>query len=328
MTVQQADLERLLLHLREGASDPRAGLFGPASASWKIGREAIIFLGGGRAALLQLAHPFVAYGVDQHSATRTDPLGRFIRTFENVFDMFFGDLDTAIASARRVHAIHRRVKGVIPEAAGDLAAGSKYDANDEEALFWVHATLVDTALLVHDLVVRPLSPSEKDAYYQESKRFAGLFGIGEHVMPPDYPAFERYNERMWESARLTVTRPALETARFLQRPPHPAMGPLWRWYMRMTAGLLPPRIRAQFELDFGPSDQAAFETSLRALRAVHPLLPSRLRWMPAYLTAERRLEGREGRHWLDRIARKAGHAARRRGLAKRPRETLTNGREP
>jgi uncharacterized protein (DUF2236 family) len=312
MTVSQPDLERLLQQLRSSVSDPRAGLYGPGSASWTIGREAAIFLGGGRAALLQLAHPFVAHGVDQHSATRTDPMGRFARTFENVFDMVFGDLDAAIASARRVHAIHRRITGVIGERAGDLEAGSAYEANDEGALIWVYATLVDTAVMVHDLVVRPLSPEEKDAYYQESKLFAQLFGIAPHLLPPDFPAFERYNRDMWESSRLTVARPALEMSRFLLRPLHPAMGPLWRWYVLLTAGLLPPRIRAEYELDFGAASQAAFDASIRVLRAAHPFLPRRVRWMPAYLSAERRLRGHEDRDWLDRATRRVTRRATRR----------------
>jgi uncharacterized protein (DUF2236 family) len=316
MTVSQPDLERHLQQLRSSVADPRAGIYGPGSASWAIGREAAIFLGGGRAALLQLAHPFVAHGVDQHSATRTDPLGRFIRTFENVFDMVFGDLDAAIASARRVHGVHRRVTGVIHERAGDLAAGSRYQANDEGALIWVYATLIDTAVMVHDLVVRPLSPGEKDAYYQESKRFARLFGIEGQLLPADYPAFERYSRQMWESDRLTVTGPALATARFLLRSPHPVAGPFWRWYVLMTAGLMPPRLRAEYELEYGASDQVVFDASIRVLRTVHPFLPRRLRWMPAYLSAERRLRGHEGRDWLDRLTRGATRRGTRRERAR------------
>lgn len=305
MTVQKRDIERLLTRLSETTPDRRAGLFGPGSATWRVSREAVIFLGGGRAALLQLAHPYVAQAVAEHSKTRTDPAGRFIRTFENVFDMVFGDLDAAFASARRVHGIHHRVTGVIPEPAGDLPSGARYEANDEGALFWVHATLIDTALMVHDLVVHPLSAADKEAYYQESKRFAQLFGIEEHHMPTDYPAFERYNRQMWESPRLTVIRPALEIARFLERPPHPTMAPFWRWYMGITAGLLPPKIRDQFELGWDEHAQKVFDSSIRSLRALHPWLPPRLRFMPAYMSAERRLAGREGRDWLDRLTRRS-----------------------
>lgn len=50
--------------------DPNVGLFGPSSKLWEVNREAIVFLGAGRASLLQLAHPWVAYGVEHHSLTR------------------------------------------------------------------------------------------------------------------------------------------------------------------------------------------------------------------------------------------------------------------
>ena len=93
--MSREDLEASLARVGAGVSDPRHGIHGPDSPAWKMQREAICFLGGGRAALLQLAHPFVAYGVDQHSKTRSDVIGRFQRTFMAVFAMTFGDLQEA-----------------------------------------------------------------------------------------------------------------------------------------------------------------------------------------------------------------------------------------
>ena len=61
-----------------------AGLFGPRSITWKINRESVLLLGGGRALLLQIAHPLVAAGVGAHSDFRTDPLGRLQRTLDAV----------------------------------------------------------------------------------------------------------------------------------------------------------------------------------------------------------------------------------------------------
>ncbi|MGH2511842.1 MAG: oxygenase MpaB family protein, partial [Candidatus Limnocylindrales bacterium] len=53
------------------------GLYGPDSEAWRLNREAMLLLGAGpRALLMQLAHPLVAEGVDQHSTFRTDPWGR------------------------------------------------------------------------------------------------------------------------------------------------------------------------------------------------------------------------------------------------------------
>src|SRR5689334_924314 len=109
--VSRTQLERRVADACAQVSDPNAGLFGPGSKMWEINREAIIFLGAGRAALLQLAHPWVAYGVEHHSLTRTDPCGRFQRTFKHVFAMTYGDLDAVKKAAYDVHAIHNHIVG-------------------------------------------------------------------------------------------------------------------------------------------------------------------------------------------------------------------------
>src|SRR5262245_53810976 len=183
VTVTGADLDRALGRLAAGVPDPRAGIFGPGSRVWTFNREAVIFLGGGRAALLQLAHPAVARAIADHSRTREDMLGRFLRTFEHVFALVYGDLESALDSARRLHAIHERIRGVMRETVGSVVAGAPYAANQPEALLWVHATLWETSVQVYELVVRPLTLVEKDAYWDETKRFAALFGIPDEPVP-------------------------------------------------------------------------------------------------------------------------------------------------
>ena len=56
----------------------------------RVDREALTFLGTRRALLLQLADPWVAAAIVQHSRTLADPIGRFHRTFAVVFTMVFG----------------------------------------------------------------------------------------------------------------------------------------------------------------------------------------------------------------------------------------------
>ncbi len=155
--VSQSELQAALDLVRAEAAGSAEGIFGPASVTWRIDREAIIFLGAGRALLLQLAHPWVAAAVVEHSRTFADPIGRFHRTFDVVFTMVFGSRDHALAAARRLYQRHAAIVGVLPEAAGPFDAGSSYRANEVSALRWVHATLVDTALMVHDLML-PLYP--------------------------------------------------------------------------------------------------------------------------------------------------------------------------
>jgi uncharacterized protein (DUF2236 family) len=301
MTVARDELERSLGELRGECPDPRIGVHGPQSVSWRIDRESALFLAGGRAALLQLSHPYVAYALDQHSQTRRDPLGRFQRTFDSVYAMVFGDLERAIRAARHVHAVHARVYGEIAEDVGAYSAGQHYQANDEEALLWVHATLVDSALLAYDLIVKRLTEAEQEAYWHESKRSARLFGIPERVLPDCYGAFCRYVETMLASKAICVTRPALEMRRFLFRAPFLAERPLFRWLELMTAGLMPERLRGELELSFGSRERWLFTGSIAALRAGYPLLPRRLRFVPAYHAALRRLAGREGPDHIGRV---------------------------
>jgi uncharacterized protein (DUF2236 family) len=293
VTVGREDLERELGKLRREVRDPRAGIYGPDSINWKVAREAICFLGGGRAALLQLAHPFVAHAVDQHSHTRTDPLGRFMRTFANVFDMVFGDLDHALASARRVHGIHARVTGHIAERVGPFDPTSRYEANDEDALMWVHATLLDSALQAYELVVGPLGADERERYYAEARRFGWLFGVPDAAAPPDFAAFTAYNERMWQWLR--VGKPAREMAGFLLHPPAARLRGAFAWYRTITAGLLPAPIREQYGLPFGSRERLLFRASLAAMRPLYRMLPAPLRQSPPYRDAVRRLKGRHGR---------------------------------
>jgi uncharacterized protein (DUF2236 family) len=306
MIVTRGDLEQLIEEVRADVAVPAHGIYGPQSMAWKISKEGVLFLGGGRAALLQLAHPFVAHAVDQHSETRNDPLGRFKRTFDNVFAIVFGDLDAALRSARRVHAVHNKITGDIREHVGQFREGARYAANDAEALMWVHATLLDTAVQVYEAVIRPLGPEEKESYYRESKRFARLFGIPDSVLPADWNAFSAYFDRMIGSSTIAVGQPALEMSRFLFASPHPAYRPLFRWLKMMTAGLLPARLRDELELPFSAFERALYEASIFALGRTVKRLPPRLRYIPAYVRAQRRIAGLTGPdrvgEWLERLA--------------------------
>jgi len=300
VTVTRDDLERHLARVAARTRDRRAGLYGPGSLSWEINRESVIMLGGGAAALLQLAHPFVAHAVDQHSLTRRDPVGRFVRTFGHVFAMVFGDLDHALESARRVHQVHVKIRGRIREDVGAFALGDRYHANDEQALLWVHATLLATALDVYERVVRALSDEERERYYEESKLFASLFGIPDSVLPATYRDFARYYEDTIATDVIAVGAAASEMRRFLFIPPTVAHRPVMLWLEVFTAGILPPKLREQFGFRFGPLEREIFARSIPMLRVAHRLAPRHLRYFPAYLEAERRVAGKAERDPIGR----------------------------
>ena len=76
-SVSQADIEALLATVASNVSNAEAGIFGPDSLSWRINRESALFLGAGRAALLQLAHPWVTASLAEHSSVMDRPHSAF-----------------------------------------------------------------------------------------------------------------------------------------------------------------------------------------------------------------------------------------------------------
>jgi len=292
VTVDRDALERRLDELRGRVSDPRSGIFGPGSMAWEIDREIILLAGGGRATLLQLAHPFVAYAIEQHSVTKSDLAGRFQRTFANIHAMAFGDLESAIRSARRVWSIHSRVHGEITDDAGRFPKGSRYEALDADAIIWVWSTLVDSAVVAFELAVRTPDRHEKERYYDKSRLFAFLFGIRSEDLPADWSELERYNREMWASDTLAVSRPAAEMARFLLTPRRPWLRALIDEYEVLTAGIMPRRLREEYGLAYSPH---RFRRATNRLRMIRRMTPRRLRYIPSYTEAQRRLQGMDAR---------------------------------
>ncbi len=290
--------EAALAALAREVRDSREGILGPSSVAWRLGGDLAVFLGGGRAALLQLAHPMVAYAVDQHSRARSDVVGRFQRTFRHVFAMVFGELDEALASARRVHAIHSRITGTIPHAIGAWRAGTPYHANDADALRWVHATLVDTVLVVRERLDGALPRALKDAFVVEQNRFAQLFGIPRALLPRDHAEHEAYMQRMLFGDVLAVAPCAREMAGFLLG--RGAGAPLGRVAEAVTASLLPRHLAEAFGLR---TSSIAVHAGLAALAPLYRRVPRALVAIPARSEAARRLAGRAPSRydaWMER----------------------------
>ncbi|MBV8131849.1 MAG: DUF2236 domain-containing protein [Alphaproteobacteria bacterium] len=288
--VGEADLECEFEIFRNAAAENSSGPFGPSSMMWHIDKEAAIFLGAGRALLLQLAHPWIATAIAQHSRTLADPIGRFHRTFSAMFTMVFGTTAQALAVARRLHLRHARVSGILAEAAGPFAAGSRYEANDVAALRWVHATLIDTALTAYQLLCPPLSGEERERYWTEARLFAAFFGIPHDALPQSWADFAADNERMWRSDVLSVNDQARTIAGAILSGAGTWL-PIPSWYRALTARLLPARLREEFELSYGEGEHRKTERALAVLRRLYPWVPARLRYVGPYQEACARLAG-------------------------------------
>jgi uncharacterized protein (DUF2236 family) len=259
-----------------------AGYFTPDDAIWRIGREAALLLGGGRALLLQVAHPLVAAGVAEHSGYREDPWKRLVGTMDAVWAVVFGDRAHADRAAARVRAMHTKVNGTLPERMGPFPAGTGYSALDPELLLWVHATLVDTALLVHSQWVGGLSQADQEAYYEDMKTCGELFGTPPEVMPATLDDFRAYVDEMLESDEICVTETAREISRTVLHPPVPLpLRPAMRVVGLITASLMPPRLRREYGMSWDPVRAAVVLGSREWVRRIAmPLLPDRVRRVP------------------------------------------------
>ena len=304
LQLSEDDFENSLAAVRAAAAGPIKGLFGPESLTWRVDREAAIFLGAGRALLLQLAHPWVAAAISEHSKTFADPIGRFHRTFNTTFTMVFGTLDQALAASRRLHRRHAVVTGTLPQAAGRFEAGSSYSANEASALQWVHATLVETALLTHDLVLPALTNSERERYWAEARLYAALFGIRQADLPADWASFTAYTEAMSRSDSLAVSPAARDIAEQIFSGRTTGLR-VPKWYRALTAHMLPERLREEFGFDFGEREARHMNLALKWIRRVYPRLPLRLRAVGPYQEALARLQGDRQPdltvRWLNRL---------------------------
>jgi uncharacterized protein (DUF2236 family) len=245
------------------------GLYAEDSITRRVNRENVLFLGGGRALLMQLAHPKVAAGVDEHSDFRVHPLRRLRRTILMTMAIVFGDRETALAAARAVNQVHARVRG------------SDYRAVDPDLLLWVHATLMDTALVTSETFVRPLVPREREEFYQEFKLLGELLGIPRDKFPGTLGDFDAYVAGMIEDGPVRVDQRAHALARLVLRPklrllPGPVMIP----FDVVTAGLMPPALRAQYGLAWGAGRQRAYRLAVRTLPRIVAMTPSLLRVWP------------------------------------------------
>lgn len=161
--------------------------FSPDSVIWRVDREMVLLLAGGRALLMQIAHPKVAAGVAEHSHFQKDPLRRLRQTMNAMWSVVFDEVEQARGSLRRVKEIHETVRGEIAYPDGKPVLS--YSALEPELLLWVHATLVDSALLAYEDFVAPLPAADKIQYYEDTRKLATLFDVPLAEVPPSLDDF-------------------------------------------------------------------------------------------------------------------------------------------
>ena len=281
---------------------PDPGLFGPDSVTWRVMREPILLCGAGRALLMQAAHPLVAQGAIDHSHYATDPYGRLERTVEWVTVVCFGTTAEATRATAHVVALHRRVKGTLPEATATtkVAAGTAYTADDLELLRWVHASFVETMLATHDALVGGLDDAERDAFVHEWDVVAALFGLPRRLLWRDARAMESYVTRQVERGPARPGPGSRTVAETVLRPPvsSPALRPAAELLAFIAVGLLPDSVRRGYGLPWTPAHAAGHRAIRVWLRSVRHAMPRRFRISPVFDLALARTRGR----WPQRLA--------------------------
>ena len=267
-------------------SEDSARHFDFDSEIWRVNREMILLLAGGRALLMQLAHPKVAAGVAEHSRFQQDPFGRLYRTMSTMWSIVFDECSESDAALERVENVHRRVRGLVSSNESSFA-GVDYEALDQQLLLWVHATLIDSAMVACGHFLAPMAERERRIYYDDSKKLARLFGVQEKILPSGLADFERYVRGMLDSDRIAVGPTARELAQdVLHARPllFKLAGPLFRF---VTAGLLPEKLRNDYGLRWSRSNEKLFRALAAAIRTMRPFVPAPLRVVPNARRAEK-----------------------------------------
>ena len=253
------------------------GFFGPESVSWQVHREVTVLFGGARAVLMQAAHPLVIAGARETGFYERNPWKRLQRTLMLTYAITFGTKAEARAAAEKINEVHARIRGIDP------VTGRPYDALDPHLLLYVHACLVDSALLFERLTVGGLDDEGRQRFHEEQMLAAEMVRIPRSIIPPTVPALRMYLAEVERRGDLLVTDAARRVAELFLHPPAEAQ---WRFVLRGVSRLafatLPPGLRAQYGVPTNPVKRAAMRATFAAARAGRPLLPPRLRFIAPY----------------------------------------------
>jgi uncharacterized protein (DUF2236 family) len=258
---------------------------GPGSVVWRVGGDWTMMLGGGRALILQVAHPVVAEGVGRFSNYAEAPWERLVGTLDLYLHVIYGGREETPAEAgERLRSLHKRIKGVDSD-------GNHWHALDPAAFHWVHATLVQSMVEMRGRFGEPLNTLERELFYEEMREVGRLYGLRERDMPPDWDSFQSYFKRMVDD-RLEDSETLQNVIRSVFSPVKPPLAALpdsvWNvasWpgaelVKLVTVGSLPAALRERLGLPWSRERDLALRAQQGAIRGVFARLPDRIRLMP------------------------------------------------
>jgi uncharacterized protein (DUF2236 family) len=227
--------------------------------------------------LMQAAHPLVIAGARETGFYERDPWKRLQRTLILTYALTFGTVAEAHRAADRINQVHERIHGTDP------VTGLRYDALDPELLLYVHACLVDSALLFERLTVGKLDAAGRQRFHEEQMLAAELVRIPRALIPPTVPALRSYLQGVYDSGILRVTDAARSVAELFHNPPRDAeWRPVLRGVSRLAFSTLPPPIGDLFGAEVHAPRRTAMRVTFSGMRAIRPALPPRYRYIAPY----------------------------------------------
>lgn len=258
------------------AAPPRAeevdGFFAADSVVRRLHRERVVAFSGVRALLMQACDPVAVVGFERHSAIFDDPMARLQRTDERMSRIYFGSAEEAERTGRIVRAMHRRVRGTVPEDYGPVRAGTPYDASDPELGLWVLASLADSALLYYERTFGRLPDAEPERYWAEYRLVGELLGLPADSMPATLADLRAYVAGRLKDGSLWISEDRRERAKaMVLEPPlrgwaRTAVLPLTEAVRLITTGMLPPQLREMLGMSWDPAREALLRSTLLQLR--------------------------------------------------------------
>jgi uncharacterized protein (DUF2236 family) len=255
---------------------------------------------GQRALCIGAVMPLNYVGTSEHSYAKLTPFRRLVHTGNAFEKIYFGSRTEADEVLAYVRRLHQRVRGVLPEAAGVLPAGTPYSAFDPALMLWTVAVIADSAQRFFELFVRRLSADEREALWQDYRRFAALFEMPLGDAPATYDEFRVYWRAQLASEELFLTDEAryvgYATAFEIPLPRTHQLGK--RVHDLLMLGSLPARVRELYGLSYTPAHAAAYRSAVSFARATRRLTPAALArgWNTASFDMVQRTERRRIEH--------------------------------
>ncbi len=233
---------------------------------------------GQRALAIGALHPVNYTGTSEATSGREKPFRRLARTAHDFERIFLGTRAEADEVLAKVHKLHERVRGELPEDAGPYPAGTPYAAFDPELMLWTMAVIADSTEYFYELFVRRLEDRERESMWQDFIRFGELFGMPREAAPDSYVAFRAWWDETLASDRMHLT----DEARYMGHAvafeiPMPALNQgAKRVHDLIMRGSLPPRVRDLYGLSWSVTQARLFPLAVGLLRRLRRVAPRAL----------------------------------------------------